>query len=503
MALLLVGFGSPLRAVDPPALRSEPWSERKYQIQLKVPEGTRLSSPVADPRGYLLVVHDEQGRYVMSLSVKRAAEPRSIESMIAATYRERAKASGLSLLDRTGRPLERMRNFLSKDLWRIQIAGRLSAIMYEKRIKEVRLNESRQVDGLKLYKFDKRPYLFAQAIVPVDPTVYEISGRGPGAPKRRVTASLTYAALEMECEMADASWARPLFESVLQTLRIPDQKPLQKRRAELIKRGHDWRNELTVARIRKSIVPRLLLRIQEAGPGGRFLDVGYVEQRQQVLKASEHRLRKSGVRIIFKSRVKSESKKGPVFTDTAQEFFLSDDSSYEQWRTVTTKRRARIGRVVRKDVESSATLETFREEGFRIGSKITVNSDRRATRFDNATSAPLVHADRPLMIPKYGYLSQVEALMLPQLLPVDRPGEYGFYVFNGEAGRIFFSSWRVDQVLSGYEIRSRSSPNAAEMIAVYDADRRLIRQEIVGKRRFVPTTAQVLEQLWEKPAGAR
>ena len=397
---LLAGFGASLRAADPPALRSEPWSERKYQIQLKAPEGTRLSSPVADPRGYLLVVHDEAGRYVLSLSVKRAAEPRSIESMIAATYRERAKTSDLTLLDRAGQPLGRMRDFLNKDLWRIQIADRLSAIMYEKRIKDVRLNESRRVEGLKLFKFDKRPYLFAQAIVAVDPTVYVIPGQGPGAPKRRVTAALTYAALEMECEMADASWARPLFESVLETLKIPDQKPLQKRRAELIKRGHDWRSRLTVARLRKAVVPRQLLRIQEAGPGGRYLDVGYVEERQQALKASEHRLRKGGLRVVFKSRVKSESKKGPIFTDTAQEFFLSDDSSYEQWRTITTKRLARVGRVVRQDVQSSSTLETFREEGFRIGSKITVNSDRRATRFDNATSAPLVHADRPLMIPK-------------------------------------------------------------------------------------------------------
>jgi hypothetical protein len=508
--LLSTVLASPLVAAsEGPGLRDEAWSERKYGITVNPPAQSRLSAPVADPFGYLLVVHDEAGRYVLSITVKRTTHPRSLERLVAGAFREQIKDASSQALDREGRLLKHPEDVLNKDLWRVKIAGRDAGLLYRVRTKQVRLDKFHKERGLKLFDFEKRKYLFAQAIVPVDKLVFLVDEgstqktRPDGSKyevvntkKRRIEASLTFAAIEMECEMSEAKWARPLFESVLGSLQIPSQKPIQMRRAKEIQAGHQWRSRVKVSTLHKAIVPEQMLRVQERDPDGTFLDVGFVVIRQKFIPAAQQALHKSGIRISFMSRIKTSGPKGAFFTDTAQEFFLSDEADYEQWRTITTKRRMTVGRVVAAKVQNFKAIETLREDAVRIGSTITVNSDRRARRFRDAQRAGLLHNDVPAEIPKYGYLSQVEMLMLPQLLRVDRPGTFGFYVFNGEAGKVFHTTHKVVPSLSGFVIHSQSSPNALPIIAEYDAERRLIRQEVAGKRRFLPTNKHVLQQLW-------
>jgi hypothetical protein len=104
-------------------------------------------------------------------------------------------------------------------------------------------------------------------------------------------------------------------------------------------------------------------------------------------------------------------------------------------------------------------------------------------------------------LPESGYVNQVEAFLLPQLLLHAKaaPGEYGFYAYQNTSGSGAVSL-RRDVVTEGDQnsrtITTRLTEDAEPQIAQYSAAGSLIRTTLANGNVWTPTTLQDLVTIW-------
>jgi hypothetical protein len=277
----------------------------------------------------------------------------------------------------------------------------------------------------------------------------------------------TFAVLEGRTAFGNRTNFQPVFDAVVASMEMDDPKVLDQRRQETLTAGHEWRTRVGIKALQTALLPEQLYRLVKDGQ-----DIGYVRMRQ----GRGQREGFQGFEVEVQTRIVS----GADNIDSLARFFLSDDDRAEFWTITTTKRPAAAA-----PAGAAAGALTFVETGIRTDDEILISTD-----------GPPGHKKNRLARPPVGYLSQVEAALLPQILPIDRPATYGFYFYNARDGRLTFRTDQVTPALTGFGLSTRLSPNDAPIRSMYTAQRVLVEKELGPGEKQLPTTAQELQRLW-------
>ena len=102
-------------------------------------------------------------------------------------------------------------------------------------------------------------------------------------------------------------------------------------------------------------------------------------------------------------------------------------------------------------------------------------------------------------IPDEGYISQVEAFMLPSMLArVGVPSDYAFYSFLPRAGTVRLRQESRTQKDGLWEIETRYGSTAPPQTGVYDTDGEPVRIELADGRQWEPVDFNRLLGLWKR-----
>jgi hypothetical protein len=276
----------------------------------------------------------------------------------------------------------------------------------------------------------------------------------------------TFAVLEGRTPFTERAKMEPLFDTVAQAMQMDDPKVVDQRRQEALTAGQDWRSRVGLKAMQDALVPEQLYRLVRGSD-----DVGYVRMRQ----GRGQREGFSGFEVEVQTRVVAENN----HIDSVARFFLSDDERAEFWTITTTRRPAQSA------PGQPAGGVTFSETGIRTENEILVTTD-----------GPTGQRKNRLAKPPIGYLSQFEAMVLPQILPIDRPATYGFYFYSARAGKLTFRTDQVTPALTGFVITTRLSPNDLDIRSNYTAARVLVEKQLGNDEKQLPTTAAELARIW-------
>jgi hypothetical protein len=430
-------------------LSNERWIDRTYGLSLLPPAGTRTVTQTVDD--YVMRMADDQGVYTMSLSVHHSKKALAFEKVVDAAKEQ------LGWAQPTVAPIAE-RPF--------KVQGRPAHLLY------VQLP---QVKGKDL--------LMAQLLVEVNPE--------------------TFAVLEMQAEMAKKVVVTPIFEAVAASVEIADPKELNKQREQAIDAGQAWHDKLTLKQIHGALIPDQLFRMYDTQKNQ---DMGYMRVRQSVAAKGQQ----PGVVV----EVQWRSVIGPVFFDTLAEYFLSDDNNSELWSITTTQRPAAeattrpVGKPGKNPADTKAN-PTFVETGIRVGDEITVTVDeppgpRQPSKpmkktFQRPKTIIVERVKGGKLVPEtiaVAYLSQVESLLLPQLLPLDVPNTYGFYCYHSRRGLVTLRTDQVTPTLKGIAIETRLTTNEAALRLLVDGQHHVLEKQLSPQIKLVPTSAAELQKLW-------
>lgn len=281
---------------------------------------------------------------------------------------------------------------------------------------------------------------------------------------------LSYAVIEAVCDIAKQEEIQPLYEQMLASLEITDPRELDKQREAAIQAGLQFRIALSLKQIHSALVSEQYYRMVEAGK-----DIGYMRVRQQTGKRDG----KNAVALELQYRFAMSG----GWIDLLANYFLFDDDSSEQWSITTTRRYD--APVAPGKGAAAVTKENFVETGIRAGNELTITID-----------SPAGHKQQKFEVPKSGYLSQVEAWLLPQLLPIDRPATYGFYCYHSNLGKITYRTEQVTPTLDGYSMNTTLSPNEPAIRASFGSDRKLQEKALNAQRSLVPATPDEILKIW-------
>jgi len=424
-------------------LAEQPWREEAYGLSMRLPEdmvpAPRLGSDVKLSR------MDRNHRMALVLSVKRP-----LRRLTLAQLAEEAKRQVALNVDQM---------IDTKRSRRLEIDGRPVEVIY------YRLPD---IQGIKVHNRRWRgDEMLIQAIAPIDPV----------GSRDRLTAT-HYVLIEARYRPADDDWVPATFEAMLSTLKIPDQQKLLQEREKAIRQGEAWRRRLTAEQLHAALVPEQVFRVVNAE--GR--DVGWVIERHERVT----RELKPGVEI----KILRHMRIPPFRVDVQAEYFLSDDRTYERWKAVQTQRP--LGRVGRPGSggppgEVISTAET--------GVRVPARGEALA-KIDIVLDGPDGKNPQSYRVPARGYLSRVEALLLPRLLPRDVPTTYGFYAYSPEEAGIRFRTDRIVPALGGHTHVAQPAPNTASIASDFGRDGNLLEQRLPGGKRLLPTTTRKLRVIW-------
>lgn len=194
---------------------------------------------------------------------------------------------------------------------------------------------------------------------------------------------------------------------------------------------------------------------------GSDLDEGYIVQIQARLLAPQSKI--SGPRAVI---------------DVYSSFFLSKDRKSESWVVKMTQR------------EGGKSL-TSTETGARVGDQMTVRLDdpNGVTR----NIEPLIRGG--------GYISRVEAYLLPQILVRAKvPLEFGFYAYQSELSRIVL---RTDILAplkdkpGAWELTTKLNPDAKPQVLLLNERGDITQTTMPDGSVWQPTTLDELRRLWQ------
>ncbi len=183
----------------------------------------------------------------------------------------------------------------------------------------------------------------------------------------------------------------------------------------------------------------------------------------------------------FVVRVVARYVQGASVSDLESTFFatLRDDATDEEsW---TSRLRVRTG------TESTSWSQT----GARVGNRLSV-------RTESSQGAP---TEQSWIVPEQGYLTQVQAYLLPRLLAQSAsPISLGFYAYNPATSDLSLRRDSLEPALSadtGWTLRTRLTEGGAERTATLSRDGELLRLETTDGAVMEPIDAQALNRLWK------
>ncbi len=274
----------------------------------------------------------------------------------------------------------------------------------------------------------------------------------------------TYAIFEISGSIEHEKQIFATFEAVLGTLRIADQKKLAELRKAAIQRSEAWRKTVTPQAEQKALIREQYFRIVQDKK-----DIGWmrVNQGTGVFNA------KPGLKVTVHTHLELDI---GTIKSVADYFRPNDRVAGEAWSIRTSIYKPGVRQPI-------STLETGSTTEYHV--HVTIEGmegvGTQTHRFDRLDT---------------GYLAQVESWLLPAMLPNDTPAEYGYYWYHSPSQKLVFRTDRVTPTLDGYVIHSRLSPNAAELVARYDANGLLIEKDMGAGKKLLRTTPNSLRTLW-------
>ena len=263
----------------------------------------------------------------------------------------------------------------------------------------------------------------------------------------------------------------PVFESVLNSLRVADPHELASQRKENLERGEMWRQMLDAKHLRLAKRDVQLLRIVQGKD-----DIGYMTI--EMVEATELNL--PGLKVTVRARILEAMRT----LDTESHFQLSDDDTHELWTITTTSRPRGSARGDPTDVM------TWVETGLRFKDRLEVS--REGETGPRKTSV--------WQKPPTAYLSQVELHLMEALLPHKTEQVMGFYAYLPSVNKVTYRTVRITPLADGgYRVRTRASPDHGLSAAEYGRDGRLRWRLMAGGRRLITATKEQFRKIWNVP----
>jgi hypothetical protein len=194
---------------------------------------------------------------------------------------------------------------------------------------------------------------------------------------------------------------------------------------------------------------------------GSDLDDGYIVQIQARLLTPQTKI--SGPRPVI---------------DVFSSFFLSKDRKSEAWVVKMTQR------------EGGKSL-TSTETGARVGDQMTVRLDDPNGVTRNID--PLIRGG--------GYISRVEAYLLPQIMARSKvPLEFGFYAYQSELSRIVLRNDVLAPIKDkpgAWQLTTKLNPDAKPQVSIMNERGDVTQTVMPDGSVWQPTTLDELRRLWQ------
>jgi hypothetical protein len=369
---------------------------------------------------------------------------------------------------------------------------------------------------------DTRPWLHGVALLKID--------------------DLNIIVMRLECQPQATELGIHTFETMLHSIELEPAHEVLDRLRGWMHNGEDFLNATTQDDRLSAMQPDQLFRVREMvpGDGGRIdeIDIGYTRIWQRYQDSDYYRrtlaqlreddpeaklegidsFRVHGNALVMQTFLRAQGSEISRLQETVES--VEGGGISEVWNLKTELRQPgdqRFGRDegvwvetgIRDDIRLSEATVINRIEVIREGTpprQITDyvlarerDPDRRL-RFPSARpdAAPAGNLDSlQWQTPERAYLSQVDAMLVPALLPADETQTYGFFVYHAETSSLAIRLMRVEpQPDGGKVVFIRPTIDMAEQAMVFNAQGELVSWFFPDGRSMIRTTREELARIW-------
>jgi hypothetical protein len=288
--------------------------------------------------------------------------------------------------------------------------------------------------------------------------------------------------------------SKAIYETTVQTAHIEDPETLNTERAAAIAAGQRVLQGLGPSALQDLVnsTPERWERRYKPAPGGADADAQELGYRWiRVHPGTRANLdsgggknaagagnRQQGLIVQMDARVLE----GEYTIDSQAAFFLAPDAALDQSEEAWSVKNA---------IRKGGKTDVVHEIGARTGKSMVVNVE--GTGIPEKTVKPVFQGE--------GYISRVEAWLLPQLLlKAGATADFAFYSYQSEAGSVCMRRDTLEQPQDKpglWKLTSRLSDDKKPQVSYYNAKGELIRTEMADGSIWEPTTVEKLKQLWE------
>ncbi len=283
------------------------------------------------------------------------------------------------------------------------------------------------------------------------------------------------------------------FTKILDSVTFLDQDAIRQDQVQRLFRTRNLFRNWTAARVAASLKPQQWLRVLRDGK-----DVGY----SYIVERTEHRGNADGISIGIRSRMRTQP---GVTVDSEKWMYSNIDRKHESWSNIV-----RVSKTADPSKAINYSTEIGTSDQLPDSHQLTVKAIGK-----NASAEPLTRDLPPWYVP------QALSHILPRLLPLNEAKTFMFadyvptqrevmsrYVevqrerevkFNGKTRRAIVVSDRLG--LQGTETYHYFTPDG-EWIGSETTVSQVLPDEtepVEVKLVFIPTTAEDLNRIWEKP----
>ncbi len=282
----------------------------------------------------------------------------------------------------------------------------------------------------------------------------------------------TFVVLRLQVDEVKYDHTRPLFEAMVESLRIEDPGQVAARRKTMLERGELWLELLEEPRRRSALVAEQWLRLRQ-----RNVDIGYMQIRQRQTTEMDM----PGMGVVTLATVM----RGDRVYDSESRFFASDDGHHEIWSIKMALRPLGPGAPTQAPPKG-AHVATWMETGYRSHAVIEVKRE-----------SPEGITTRQWPRPPKAYLSQMDWHLAGAMMPHNARQDMAFYAYHPNTGRIMLRTVTVLPAGDGsYRVVTKPGPDHPQDTTYYDAQGRFLRRQLHGGTVVRPTTPEELRVVW-------
>lgn len=348
--------------------------------------------------------------------------------------------------------------------------------------------------------------------------------------------------MRMECQPQATELGLNTFEAMIHSIELEPTHDVMNRLREWMHAGNDFLDSITQDDRLAAMQDDQLFRIREMVPGrgGGIdeIDIGYTriwqrhqgpayysqllaqlreDDRDATLRGTDS-FRINGNALVIQTFFRAQGTELNRLQECIQA--VEGDGIHEVWNLKTQleqpgnpQSRAEgvwVETGVRDEIRPNGRTSINRIEVIREGTPPRQVLDyvlarerdpQRRLRFPSARPDAAPSGDLGAMqwqTPERAYLSQVDAMLVPALLPADVERTYGFFVYHAESSSLAIRTMRVETTPEGGKyVFIRPTIDMAEQAMEYDANGTLIRWYFPDGRTMIRTTREELARIWD------